>query len=71
MSHSSTARPGHRAPHARLADGRSNLDLFGHGFRLLRFDEDLDIAPLLEAASMRRVPLKTEFLDNEAVATLY
>ncbi len=27
-----TARPGHRAPHALLADGRSTLDLFGRGF---------------------------------------
>ena len=26
-----TARPGHRAPHAWLADGRSTLDLFGRG----------------------------------------
>jgi len=32
-----TARPGHRAPHAWLADGRSTLDLFGRGFVLLRF----------------------------------
>jgi len=37
---------------------------------LLCFDEDLDIAPLLEAASARRVPLRTEFVDDEAVATL-
>ena len=32
-----TARPGHRAPHAWLAPGRSTLDLFGRGFALLRF----------------------------------
>ncbi len=31
-----TARPGHRAPHAWLAGGRSTLDLFGRGFVLLR-----------------------------------
>jgi 2-polyprenyl-6-methoxyphenol hydroxylase-like FAD-dependent oxidoreductase len=30
-----TARPGHRAPHAWLADGRSTIDLFGDGFTLL------------------------------------
>ena len=31
-----TARPGSRAPHAWLRDGRSTLDLFGRGFVLLR-----------------------------------
>ncbi|MBB1628337.1 FAD-dependent monooxygenase [Achromobacter sp. UMC71] len=30
-----TARPGHRAPHFFLNDGRSVIDLFGHGFVLL------------------------------------
>src|SRR5262249_42776304 len=29
-----TARPGSRAPHAWLPDGRSTLDLFGRGFAL-------------------------------------
>ena len=32
-----TARPGSRAPHAWLKDGRSTLDLFGEGFTLLSF----------------------------------
>ena len=46
-----TARPGHRAPHAFLADGRSTLDLFGRGFALLGFGADAaEAAPLLEAA---------------------
>ena len=46
-----TARPGHRAPHAWLADGRSTLDLFGRGFTLLGFGADAaEAAPLLEAA---------------------
>ena len=31
-----SARPGSRAPHVALADGRSTLDLFGRGFVLLR-----------------------------------
>src|SRR5690606_25328965 len=35
-----TARPGARAPHAWLADGRSTLDLFGHAFTLLIFAAD-------------------------------
>ena len=31
-TYAQTARPGARAPHAWLADGRSTLDLFGRGF---------------------------------------
>ncbi len=46
-----TARPGHRAPHAFLADGRSTLDLFGRGFALIGFGANAaEAAPLLEAA---------------------
>ena len=32
-----SARPGSRAPHVWLRDGRSTLDLYGRGFTLLRF----------------------------------
>ena len=35
-TYTQTARPGARAPHAWLPDGRSTLDLFGRGFTLLR-----------------------------------
>ena len=35
-----TARPGARAPHVLLGDGRSTLDLFGRGFVLLRLGAD-------------------------------
>jgi hypothetical protein len=38
MIYRPTARPGHRAPHAWIAPGRSTLDLYGKGFTLLRFD---------------------------------
>ncbi len=34
-----SARPGGRAPHFWLGDGRSTLDLFGRGFVLLQFGE--------------------------------
>ena len=43
-----SARPGSRAPHAPLADGRSTLDLFGRNFVLLRFG-DVHLAAALEA----------------------
>ena len=39
-SYTQTARPGARAPHAWLPDGRSTLDLFGRGFALLRLGAD-------------------------------
>ncbi len=35
-AYTQTARPGARAPHVALPDGRSTLDLFGRGFTLLR-----------------------------------
>jgi 2-polyprenyl-6-methoxyphenol hydroxylase-like FAD-dependent oxidoreductase len=67
-----TARPGHRAPHAWLADGRSTLDLFGRGFTLIGFDaEPADAAPLLDAVRARRVPMEFVALREPQVAALY
>jgi hypothetical protein len=67
-----TARPGHRAPHAFLADGRSTLDLFGRGFTLLGFGADVaEAAPLLEAAKERRVPIGFTAIAESLVAALY
>jgi hypothetical protein len=67
-----TARPGSRAPHAWLADGRSTLDLFGRGFVLLCFGADApDPEPLVRAAAARRVPLEVVTLDAPEVAALY
>jgi 2-polyprenyl-6-methoxyphenol hydroxylase-like FAD-dependent oxidoreductase len=67
-----TARPGHRAPHAWLADGRSTLDLFGRGFTLLGFGADAtQAAPLLDAAKRRVVPLAFAAIGELHVAALY
>jgi hypothetical protein len=66
-----TARPGSRAPHAWLADGRSTLDLFGRGFALLRFAESVDTSGLHEAAAKRSVPFSEVAIDDPAVASLY
>jgi 2-polyprenyl-6-methoxyphenol hydroxylase-like FAD-dependent oxidoreductase len=67
-----TARPGHRAPHAWLADGRSTLDLFGRGFTLLGFGATAaEAAPLIEAARTRRVPINFVPLVEPHVAALY
>jgi len=54
-----SGRPGHRAPHFWLDDGRSSIDLFGKGFVLLAFNgagQDLDL--VRSAAEAGRVPLK-------------
>jgi 2-polyprenyl-6-methoxyphenol hydroxylase-like FAD-dependent oxidoreductase len=67
-----TARPGHRAPHAWLADGRSTLDLFGDGFTLLGFAADAaEIAGVIEAARERGVPLAFHRIDQADVAAIY
>jgi 2-polyprenyl-6-methoxyphenol hydroxylase-like FAD-dependent oxidoreductase len=67
-----TARPGHRAPHAWLADGRSTLDLFGRGFTLLGFAADaVQAAPLLQAATQRKVPITFVRLDEPEIAKVY
>jgi 2-polyprenyl-6-methoxyphenol hydroxylase-like FAD-dependent oxidoreductase len=65
-----SARPGGRAPHAWLADGRSTLDLFGQGYVLLSFGAD---APreLPAAAQARGVPLAVQRIDDPEVAALY
>lgn len=67
-----TARPGHRAPHAWIADGRSTLDLFGRGFTLIGFGATAaEAAPLIDAARTRGVPIEFVPLDNPNIAALY
>jgi hypothetical protein len=66
------ARPGHRAPHAYMADGRSTLDLFGRGFALLGFGADAaEAAPLLDAAKQRNVPVTFTAIAEPPIAALY
>lgn len=50
--------PGCRTPHFWLANGRSLLDVSGDGFALLRFDPRVNISSLVNAARLRRMPLK-------------
>lgn len=67
-----SARPGARAPHAWLPDGRSTLDLFGRGFVLLHFGGTLDGADrLLAAARQQAVPIRREDITQPDIAALY
>jgi 2-polyprenyl-6-methoxyphenol hydroxylase-like FAD-dependent oxidoreductase len=67
-----TARPGHRAPHAWLPDGRSTLDLFGRGFTLLRLGPDAPGSERLRAAAEAvGAPLAVVHLDVPEVTALY
>ena len=67
-----TARPGSRAPHVWLADGRSTLDLFGRGFVLLRLGADAPPGETLaEAAAGCGMPFETIALPDHAVAEAY
>jgi 2-polyprenyl-6-methoxyphenol hydroxylase-like FAD-dependent oxidoreductase len=67
-----TTRPGARAPHAWLADGRSTLDLFGAGFTLLRLGRaPPEASAIVAAAAQRGVPLVEITLTDPAIAELY
>ena len=67
-----TARPGSRAPHAWLPDGRSTLDLFGRGFVLLCFGGSHDDAQrLVLEADRQRVPLEVVEIAAPEIAALY
>lgn len=67
-----TARPGHRAPHAWLPDGRSTLDLFGQDFVLLCFGTDAaQSKPLLQAAHAVGMPLRVECIEQPEIRALY
>ena len=71
-TYTQTARPGARAPHVALPDGRSTLDLFGRGFTLLRLGPD---APggegMLQAAADAGVPVRLVALDRPEVLAAY
>jgi 2-polyprenyl-6-methoxyphenol hydroxylase-like FAD-dependent oxidoreductase len=67
-----TSRPGCRAPHAWLEDGRSTLDLFGHSFVLLTFSADgSDSEPLIAVAKKMGVPVEPIHLTHPDVVQLY
>jgi hypothetical protein len=71
-SYEQTARPGSRAPHIWLSEGRSIIDEFGKEFVLLRFGapaaEGQEIA---RAAAQRGMPFRVVDIGDRAAADLY
>jgi hypothetical protein len=67
------AKPGHRAPHARTADGNSLYNSFGLGYTLLAFDhaKPRDVEAIVEAAEARQMPLHVLRLNDRGIAELY
>ncbi|PTS88724.1 monooxygenase [Sphingomonas sp. HMWF008] len=49
--------PGCRVPHFHLADGRSLYDMMGSGYSIISLDPAVDLAPLIDAARRRAMPL--------------
>jgi 2-polyprenyl-6-methoxyphenol hydroxylase-like FAD-dependent oxidoreductase len=66
-----TARPGHRAPHIALADGRSVLDLFRGRFTLLNIAPSVDSGSLAAAFRRRGIPLDEEWSGAAGTRELY
>jgi hypothetical protein len=67
-----SARPGTRAPHCWIGEGRSTLDLFGDGFVLLRFGSPgTDVVLLTAAATAQGVPLEIVDIDHAGAAAIY
>ncbi|KRB96187.1 2-polyprenyl-6-methoxyphenol hydroxylase [Hydrogenophaga sp. Root209] len=68
-----TTRPGSRAPHVWLSDGRSTLDLFGQGFVLVCTDPRLqhEADTLAEAFAAKGVPFRIESIEQADVAAAY
>ena len=66
-----SARPGSRAPHIVLRDGRSILDLYGRGFTLLRFQGAPPSETIEQAARAHRMPVSAVTLDEPEAAALY
>ena len=66
-----TARPGSRAPHFWLPDGRSSLDLFREDITLLEFSGEFDSKPLLSEVSQSGLTLRHECITDAQAAQLY
>ncbi len=67
----SSTVPGCRTPHVWLDDGVSLFDALGPYYTVVRVDPTVDVAPLLQAAEARGVPLKVLDLKAPGARALY
>lgn len=67
-SYTQSSRPGSRAPHVWLSEGRSSLDLFGSAFTLLDFGDSAD--QTLESAR-HRIPFRYVHFPNAGTENVY
>jgi hypothetical protein len=63
--------PGCRTPHFWLADGRSVYDAMGSGFTLLRFDPEVDVTSITQAAAQCGMPLDVLDATADAIPAAY
>ena len=69
---SPSVRPGARAPHGWIADGKSTIDLFSDRFVLLRFPGSADgVGDFVSAAKNRRLPLEIMEIDQPEIAARF
>jgi 2-polyprenyl-6-methoxyphenol hydroxylase-like FAD-dependent oxidoreductase len=66
-----SAKPGGRAPHAWLADGKSLYDSFGFDWTLLRFSSDVKADGLVAAAARTGIDLKVLDLSLSGLRDIY
>jgi 2-polyprenyl-6-methoxyphenol hydroxylase-like FAD-dependent oxidoreductase len=72
QTYTQIARPGARAPHAWIGEGRSTLDLYGRGFVLLRLGADAPSGDsFVRAARERGVPLDVVAIASPEIRRLY
>lgn len=68
-----TGRPGARAPHAWLEDGRSTLDLFGNEYTIVAFEDanHSEIENLHRALIKIGAPVVVRHINDQKIAALY
>jgi 2-polyprenyl-6-methoxyphenol hydroxylase-like FAD-dependent oxidoreductase len=72
QTYAQMARPGARAPHIWIGEGRSTLDLYGKGFVLLRLGADAPSGDsVIRAFAAAGIPLRVEPLTAPDVRKLY
>ncbi|QDC39648.1 FAD-dependent monooxygenase [Sphingobium fuliginis] len=69
--HEPSARPGARAPHVWMEDGKAVYDLFGKEFTLLQLSDTADTSAFVAAAAAQDTPLTVLSIDNARARDLY